>query len=79
MNIESLTQFFQWCTIIATALYIWMAVILIFAQDFVFNMHKRWFAMPRESFNVVIYGFLGFFKLTLIVFFLVPYLALLVL
>jgi hypothetical protein len=37
-----------------------------------------WFPIPRETFNVLIYGFLGLFKIFFLTFNLVPYLALLI-
>ena len=40
-------------------------------------MHSRWFPMPRQTFNVVIYSFLGVYKIAVFVFNLVPYVALL--
>lgn len=78
MTLETLTQFFQWSTIIGMALYIWTAVMSIFAKDFMFKFHSKWFQMPRETFNIAIYTYLGIFKIMLILFVLVPYLALLV-
>jgi hypothetical protein len=38
----------------------------------------RLFPMPRETFNVIIYSFLGLFKVLFLVFNVVPYLALLI-
>ena len=78
MTIATMTEFFQWCTIWGMGLYIWTAIMSIFARDFMYGFHKKWFDMPRETFNVAIYSYLGFFKIVLIVFILVPYLALLV-
>jgi hypothetical protein len=39
-------------------------------------MHSKWFPMPRNTFNVVIYSFLGIYKMLFFAFSLVPYLAL---
>jgi hypothetical protein len=50
----------------------------VFAPDFVYRLQSRWFPLPRESFNVVIYSFLGLFKIFFIIFNVVPYLALLI-
>lgn len=77
MNLEFLTEFFQWCTIIAMVIYSFSAIMSIFARDFMYGMHKKWFEISREAFNIAIYAYLGFFKILLILFVLVPYLALL--
>jgi hypothetical protein len=37
-----------------------------------------WFAMPRQTFNVAIYGFIGAYKLLIIMFNVVPYIALVI-
>ncbi len=78
MDICKLTTFFMWSTIINAALLTLSTVILIIASDFVYRVHTRWFAMPRPTFNAIIYSFLGAFKIALIVFNIVPYLALLI-
>jgi hypothetical protein len=41
-------------------------------------MQNRWFPIPREIYNVVIYSFLGLFKIAFLVFNVVPYIALLI-
>lgn len=78
MDIQTLTKFFMWCTILNGALMVIWSVFCIFAADFVYRVHSKWFAMPRETFNVVIYAFLGFFKVIFMVFSVIPYVALLI-
>jgi len=79
MNIQTLTSFFLWCTIINGAMYTFLVVMVLSIPDFVFGIHSRWFSLSRGSFNVAIYAFMGLYKLFFIVFNLVPYLALLIL
>ncbi len=50
----------------------------MFAPDLLYRMQSKWFPISRETFNVVIYSFLGLFKIVFLVFSLVPYLALLI-
>jgi hypothetical protein len=78
MDIHTLTRFFMWCTIINGALLIYWLMFCVFAPDWVYRMQSRWFPLKRETFDVVIYAFLGGFKALFIVFNLVPYLALLI-
>ncbi len=78
MDIETVTTFFMWCTIINGAMLVLSAAMIMLAQDFVYSMHSKWFSIPRETFNVAIYSFLGFFKIVFIVFNVVPYVALLI-
>jgi hypothetical protein len=50
----------------------------IFAPDLVYLTQSKWFPIPRETFNVVVYSFIGLFKIVFIVFNVVPYIALLI-
>ena len=51
---------------------------LVFASELVYSTQSKWFPIPRETFNLVMYSFLGLFKIVFLVFNLVPYLALLI-
>ncbi|MDH3474732.1 MAG: hypothetical protein OEM59_13685 [Rhodospirillales bacterium] len=50
----------------------------ILAPDLVYRTQSKWFPIPRETFDVVIYAFLGLFKIFWLVFNAVPYVALLI-
>ena len=78
MSIQMLTAFFMWCTIINAALLIFSAVMIIPAQDLVYRIHSKWFSISREAFNIAIYSYLGLFKVVILVFNVVPYVALLI-
>jgi len=76
MDIEMLTRFFMWCNIINAGLLVFSFLIVAFAGDFVYKTHSKWFPMPRETFNVVLYSFLGIYKIAWLVFSVVPWVAL---
>ena len=76
MNLATLISFFGWCTIINSGLLMFWSVIFLCAPDFIYKKHSRWFAMPRESWNKIMYCMLGGFKLAIIIFNLVPFIAL---
>jgi len=78
MDIQTLTEFFMWCTILNTSLLSFWSIVFLLAPDLVYRTQSRWFPISRETFNVAMYCFLGLFKIALIVFNLVPYLALLI-
>lgn len=77
MDHASLTEFFMWCAFLAGGLYLLSAVMCACCGDWIYRVQSRFFPMPRETFTVVLYGYLGFFKIIFLVFVLVPYLALL--
>ena len=77
MDIQTLTTFFMWCTIVnGTILTIW-TLAFMFAPDLTYRTQSKWFPIPRASFNVIMYSFLGLFKILFLVFNIVPYIALL--
>lgn len=78
MDTQTLTRFFLWCTIIdGTLLVLWTALCLL-TPDLLYRIQSKWFPIPRETYNVVIYSFLGVFKIVFLVFNVVPYVALLI-
>lgn len=78
MNIESLTSFFMWCTIINGSVFILWVALSALAPNLIYRMQTAIFPLPRETYNVVIYSAITFFKLVLIFFSIVPYVALLI-
>ncbi|MEJ2470964.1 MAG: hypothetical protein P8Y96_07580 [Desulfuromonadales bacterium] len=78
MDIQILTSFFMWCTIINLCVYLVWVVFLVILPDFVYNIQSRFFPISRETFNTVIYSFLGAFKIFFLVFNVTPYVALLI-
>jgi hypothetical protein len=78
MDIHTLTLFFMWCTIINGGLLVFWTVIYGLAPDLVHRTQRKWFPGSRETWNVVMYSFLGAFKIFFLVFNAVPYVALLI-
>ena len=78
MDINTLKTFFMCCTIINGAVLIYWSLILAIAPDFVYRVQSKWFDISRESFNVVIYSFLGLAKVLFLFFNLGPYVALVI-
>lgn len=78
MSIDVLREFFMWCLILNAGFLAVAFGVCAGAGDWVYRMHSRWFPMPRETFNVTIYGLIGRMKLAVLVFNLVPWLALVI-
>ncbi|RKX32173.1 MAG: hypothetical protein DRP71_12400 [Verrucomicrobia bacterium] len=80
MTLEILRSFFGWCLLMNVALIVWWALFVLFAPDWMYKMHGRFFkGLARESFDAIHYAGLAFFKIIVFVFCLVPYLTLLIL
>ncbi|MGB8225343.1 MAG: DUF6868 family protein [Sedimentisphaerales bacterium] len=78
MDITAVRAFFMWCTIINLGLLFLSFAVWIFAGDFVYRMHSKWFTLSKEAFNVIFYSFLGAMKIFVLFFNLVPWIALLI-
>lgn len=78
MNITILRDFFMWCTIINGSLLIFSFLVCGYAGNWVYKMHSRWFKIPRESFDAILYGFFGAMKILVLMLNLVPYVALVI-
>ena len=78
MDTQTLISFFMWCSIINGVLLILWTLIAIFMPDLMYRTQSKWFPVPRETFNIVIYSFLGLFKIIFLFFNVVPYIALMI-
>ncbi len=78
MTIETLTAFFMWCTIINSGLLVLWTLIFLCAPDLVYRMQRKFFPISKEEFTLVFYGFLGVFKIFVLVFNAVPWVVLLI-
>jgi Family of unknown function (DUF6868) len=76
MDIQTVQSFFMWCTILNGIMLVISFLICSLAGDWVYRRHSQWFPVPRESFNLVIYGLLGLSKTLWFMFNLVPALVL---
>ena len=76
MDIETLRSFFMWCTLINGGLLMLWTVMFLAAPDLVYRTQRKFFPISKEVFNVVMYSFLGLFKILFLIFNLVPFIAL---
>lgn len=78
MDIQTLTSFLMWCTIINTGILLFLTLIFMLAPDLAYRLQSRFMPISRETFNLVFYAFIGFFKAIVLVFNVVPWIALLI-
>lgn len=79
MDLQTLTNFFMWCTVINGGLLIFWILTWMVASDQVYVIQTKFFPMSRERFDVVFYCFLGAFKIFFIFFNATPFIVLLIL
>ena len=76
MTMELTRSMLAWCSVINIGLLLLWSLIYILAHDWMCRLHGRWFAIPVDRFDTIHYAGMGLFKLGIILFNLVPYLAL---
>lgn len=73
---HDLQGFLLWCAAINYAiLLVWFGV-FVFAHDWLHAMHSRWFRLSREMFDALNYAGVAIYKIGIMLFVLVPLLAL---
>lgn len=76
MNHDDLCRFLLWCLALNYGvLLLWFAV-LVFARNWIRTLHGRWFNLSDSAFDAVHYGGMGIYKIGILLFNLVPLLAL---
>ncbi|MDM8544898.1 DUF6868 family protein [Candidatus Venteria ishoeyi] len=76
MNIELLQTILGWCAILNIAILLWWFLFIVFARDWVYRMHSRWFTLSQEQFNTIHYAGIALFKILVLIFNVMPYLVL---
>jgi hypothetical protein len=76
ITVQQLSDFFFWCSVINGGLFIFWILIIRLMPDLVYRTQSFWFPLSRDEFDRIIYAFLGLFKIFLLFFNLVPYIAL---
>jgi hypothetical protein len=76
MTMQILQSFFMWCSLINILLLFAMFAIIVLAKERIYRMHSQWFDISRKDFDVVLYCFLGFYKLIVFVFCIIPWIVL---
>lgn len=77
MSITQVKTFLGWCTVINIMLLLLSTTLTILLRRFIHQFHGKLFSLTPAAINNTIYAFLGAYKLLILVFNLVPYIALL--
>jgi hypothetical protein len=78
MDIETARTVLGWCTVINFSVLLVWTGFYIFAHNMIEKWHSRIFPMPIENFATVHYKGIMYYKIGIILFNLVPYLALVI-
>jgi len=76
MTVEIVLAMLGWSTLIHFGIFFLWFLAFARPNDWLYRFHSKWFKLSKETFHALHYGAMSFYKLTIIVFNLVPYLAL---
>lgn len=76
MNIETLREFFGRCTVINCGLLMFSFVKVMLVRDWASKTHAKMFGIDEASVRTAYLQFFAIYKIAIIVFNLVPYIAL---
>lgn len=75
MIVETIRDVLAWCSVINFALLLLWFVGFLLARDWLYRVHGKWFTLSVEKFDAIHYAGMAFFKICILLFNLVPYLA----
>ena len=78
MTIEILSSFFLYCTLINFGMMLITVIVLNLFRGTIHKVHAKFWHIKEEEIDSAVYKFMAFYKILTIVFFFVPYLALLI-
>jgi hypothetical protein len=76
MTLESLREFLLWCMIINVGLLIFSSLMILALRGWVYRLHARMFRLSEEKVASANYKFIAIYKILIIIFNVVPYIAL---
>lgn len=78
MTVCEIKSVLLWCVVLNYAVLILWFVAFIFAHDWIYKTHLRWFSLSVEAFDTIHYTGLAIYKIGILLFFLIPLVALVV-
>ncbi|MEX0999556.1 MAG: DUF6868 family protein [Thermodesulfobacteriota bacterium] len=76
MTVEIIRNFLAWCSVINVGVLIYWWLFFTLAHGFVYRIQGKWFKLSVEKFDAIHYTGMAFFKMSIILFNIVPYIAL---
>ena len=78
MSIDIIRSTLGWCTVINYGVLMVWVLVFMYAHDWMHRLHSQWFRLPAEQFDAIHYAGMAIYKLAILLFNLIPYIALLI-
>ena len=76
MTLDQIKELFKWMTLINIGILIFSTIMIVLLKSFIAEFHGKLFGIGPDAIASITYGYLGLLKALILVFNLVPYLAL---
>ena len=76
MSVEQLAEFLLWCAVLNSGLLVLWGLLFLAGRRPMFSIHARWFAVGEEYFAAIHYTGMLFYKIAIVLFTIIPYVAL---
>ena len=76
MTLETIRAALGWCIILNWGMLLFWFLMFRFARDWMLRIHSNWFNLSSGSYDTIHFSGMAVFKIWIILFNLVPYLAL---
>ena len=76
IRVENARRALLWCTVINYGILLIWFLVFILAHDWMYLLHSRWFHLSVEQFDMLHYGGMAIYKIGVLLFNLVPFVAL---
>lgn len=75
MDFIKLRSILGWSTVINFALLFFFGFALLFGKEMIYTIWSNFFIISLEVYDIIMISFIGFWKIFVIVFLLIPYIA----
>jgi len=75
-NIDTLTSFFGWCSVINIVMLCMATLMLTLMRDFISSIHSKMTGLGQTELSVAYFQYLANYKIAILMLNLVPYIAL---
>lgn len=76
MTLNMIRELLGWCCVINIGLLLWWFLVILIAHDWIYKIHGKWFKISKETFYAIHYTGIAFFKISIFILNIVPYIAL---
>jgi hypothetical protein len=76
MSVDTLRNFFLWCTVINYLVLVVWFVLIVFPHRWLYRLWGKWFRLPAEQFDTINFAGIALYKVGILLFNLAPYVAL---